>query len=140
MSKRRKRRRKRQHDSLTSSLVSVTSGSDSEEFPVRQMRRRRKRPIRRRRRRRRRVVQDKSKLGKVNNPNRSIPEEFKQGIEFKSHSDICRVFQFLDIVYPDDHQDNELNDQLMDSDPRCDNPECLCNVKEEVEDNLDSPM
>ena len=41
--------------------------------------------------------------------------------------------------YPDDHKDGDEN---MDDNRQCDNPDCLCNVKEEIEEiqNMDPPM
>lgn len=38
----------------------------------------------------------------------------------------------VDIIYPDDHREDDGGG--MHDDRQCDNPECLCNVKEEIEE------
>ncbi|XP_063927786.1 uncharacterized protein LOC135140956 isoform X2 [Zophobas morio] len=123
--KKRRRRRRGRHHAVLPVRAHRHHGSDSEslrfsdsdsDFPVKQLRRRRRKggEKKRRRRRRRRSAGDRENRG-----------EEKRGDDLNP--------------YPDDHKDGDEN---MDDNRQCDNPDCLCNVKEEIEEiqNMDPPM
>ncbi|EFA01637.2 serine/arginine repetitive matrix protein 4 [Tribolium castaneum] len=129
--RRRRRRRRLQKHSITPSAQRLfeesvrrrhryrgfSNDSDSS-LPVRETRRRRKKAAKKRRRRRRKS-QSEARFG---NEPRRIDEELRK-----------------DIVYPDDHQEGH---EMHHESRQCDNPDCLCNVKEDIEEipNYDSPM
>jgi hypothetical protein len=87
------------------------SDSESDDIPVREVRRRRRKGRRKRRGRTRPMGGDP--LG-AERPDRI-------------DNDLAK-----DIIYPDDHREDDGGG--MHDDRQCDNPECLCNVKEEIEE------
>ncbi|XP_044254543.1 peptidyl-prolyl cis-trans isomerase G-like [Tribolium madens] len=130
--RRRRRRRQRKH-SITPCAQPFLSESDvgrthryrgvsydtDSHFPVRETRRRRRKAGKKRRRRRRK---SRSFHASYENEPRRIDEELRK-----------------DIVYPDDHKEGH---EMHHDSHQCDNPDCLCNVKDDIEEipNYDSPM